>query len=102
LPLNPSWAILIRLKTPFSDLERKMSFFGEVFSSEIIRKPVLDPKGEEIGKVKDLVIIRGETLPIVSALILERKKQLFHLPWGHLNIFKKIISSRIYGDNLHA
>jgi magnesium transporter len=78
-----------------------MSFFGEVFSSEIIRKPVLDPKGEEIGKVKDLVIIRGETLPVVSALILERKKQLFCLPWGHLNIFnKKIISTRIYTGTL--
>ena len=78
-----------------------MSFFGEVFSSEIIKKPVLDPKGEEIGRVKDLVIIKGETLPKVSALIIERKKQLFHLPWNHLNIFnKKIISSRFYGDTL--
>ena len=78
-----------------------MSFFGEVFSSEIIRKPVLDPKGEEIGKVKDLVIIRGETLPMVSALILERKKQLYHLPWNQLNIFnKKIISAKVYGENV--
>lgn len=78
-----------------------MSFFGEVFSSEIIKKPVLDPKGEEIGRVKDLVIIKGETLPKVSALIVERKKQLFHLPWNNLNIFnKKIISSRFYGDTL--
>lgn len=80
-----------------------MSFFGEVFSSEIIKKPVLDPKGEEIGRVKDLVIIRGETLPKVSALIVERKKQLFHLPWSSLNIFnKKIISSRFFGETLHA
>jgi magnesium transporter len=80
-----------------------MSFFGEVFSSEIIRKPVLDPKGDEIGKVKDLVIIRGETLPMVSALILEKKKQLFHLSWGSLNIFnKKIISSQIYFDALQS
>ena len=78
-----------------------MSFFGEVFSSEIIRKPVLDPKGEEIGKVKDFVIIRGETLPMVSALILERKKQLFCLPWNQLNIFnKKIISAKVYGENV--
>jgi len=80
-----------------------MSFYGEVFSSEIIRKTVLDPKGEEIGRVKDLVIVKGETLPKVSALILEKKKKYFFLPWRDLNIFnKRIISSNIYGDHLQA
>lgn len=78
-----------------------MPFFGEVFSSEIIKKPVLDPRGEEIGRVKDLVIIMGDTLPKVSALIIDRKKQVFILFWKDLNIFnKKIISSNVYGDNL--
>ncbi|MEW6108645.1 MAG: CBS domain-containing protein [Nitrospirota bacterium] len=78
-----------------------MPFFGEVFSSEIIRKPVLDPKGEEVGRVKDLVIIKGDKLPKVSALIIERKKQPFILQWKDLNIFnKKIISSKVYGDSL--
>ena len=47
--------------------ERIMPFFGEVFSSEIIRKPVLDPKGEELGKVRDLVIVKGDPLPRISA-----------------------------------
>lgn len=78
-----------------------MPFFGEVFSSEIIKKPVLDPKGEELGKVKDIAIIKGDPLPIVSMLVLEKKKKYFMLPWGDLNIFnKKIISSRIYRENL--
>jgi flagellar motility protein MotE (MotC chaperone)/sporulation protein YlmC with PRC-barrel domain len=78
-----------------------MPFFGEVFSSEIIKKPVLDPKGGELGKVKDLEIVKGDTLPKVSALILERKKKGFRLPWSDLNIFnKKIISSTVYRDNL--
>ena len=78
-----------------------MPFFGEVFSSEIIKKTVLDPKGEDLGRVKDLVIVKGDPLPKVSALILERKKKFFHLPWHDLNIFnKKIISSKTYADNL--
>ena len=67
-----------------------MSFLGEVFSSDIIRKPVLDPKGEEIGRVKDLVIIKGDPMPIVAMLIIEKKKKLFRLPWTDLNIFNKI------------
>ncbi len=78
-----------------------MSFFGEVFSSDIIRKPVLDPKGEEIGRVKDLVIVKGDPMPIVAMLIIEKKKKLLGLPWADLNIFnKKIISPRIFKDSL--
>jgi len=78
-----------------------MPFFGEVFSSEIIKKPVLDPKGEDLGRVKDMVIIKGDPLPMVSALIIERKKKLLRLPWHELNIFnKKIISSKVYAESL--
>jgi magnesium transporter len=78
-----------------------MPFFGELFISEILKKPVLDPKGEEIGKVKDLVIVRGEPLPRVSSLIIDRKKRLFNLPWNDLNIFnKRIISTKIYSEAL--
>lgn len=78
-----------------------MPFFGEVFTSEIIKKSVLDPKGEELGRVRDLVVVRGDPLPKVEALIIERKKKLFLLPWGDLNIFnKKIIASKIYADGL--
>src|SRR3990172_13282608 len=78
-----------------------MPFFGEVFSSEIIKKPVLEPKGEDLGRVRDLAIVKGDTLPKVSALIIERKKKFYHLPWSDLNIFnKKIISSKVYKDSL--
>lgn len=78
-----------------------MPFFGEVFSSEIIKKPVLDPKGEELGRVKDLAIVKGDPLPLVSMLVIEKKKKYFRLPWADLNIFnKKIIASRTYRDNL--
>lgn len=78
-----------------------MPFFGELFVSEILKKPVLDPKGEELGKVKELVIVKGEPLPKVSALIIEKKRKLFNLPWTDLNIFnKRIISASIYSDSL--
>lgn len=78
-----------------------MPFFGEVFSSEIIKKPVLDPRGEELGRVRDLVIVKGDPLPVVSALIIEKKKRSLVLPWQDLSIFnKKIISSNVYGDSL--
>jgi len=78
-----------------------MPFLGELFVSEILKKPVLDPKGEEIGRVKDLVIVKGEPLPRVSSLIIDKKKRLFNLPWNDLNIFnKRIISTKIYSEAL--
>jgi magnesium transporter len=78
-----------------------MPFFGELFVSEILKKPVLDPKGEELGRVKDIVVIKGETFPKVSSLIIEKKKRLSNLPWLNLNIFnKRIISAKIYSEGL--
>ncbi|OGW39704.1 MAG: hypothetical protein A2Y97_00775 [Nitrospirae bacterium RBG_13_39_12] len=78
-----------------------MPFFTELFVSEIMKKPVLDPKGDELGKVKDLVIVKGEPLPKVSALIIEKKKNIFKFLWKDLNIFnKRIISANIYVEAL--
>jgi magnesium transporter len=80
-----------------------MPLFGELFVSELLGKPVLDPKGDELGRVKDIAVIKGETFPKVSALVIEKKKRLFNLPWIDLNIFnKRIISSKIYFRNLHS
>jgi CBS domain-containing protein len=80
-----------------------MPFFGELFVSEILKKPVLDPQGDELGRVKDLMIVKGEPLPKVSGIILERKKKVFNLPWADLNIFnKRIISSNIYKETLQS
>ncbi|MEK7333473.1 MAG: PRC-barrel domain-containing protein, partial [Nitrospirota bacterium] len=78
-----------------------MPFFGELFVSEILKKPVLDPKGEELGRVKDLLVVKGEALPKISSLIVEKKRKLFSLPWADLNIFnKRIISANIYSEGL--
>ncbi len=78
-----------------------MPLFGELFVSELIKKPVLDPKGDEVGRVKDLIVIRGEPLPRVSALILEEKKKRFCLEWENVGIFnKRIISSKIHAPKL--
>jgi magnesium transporter len=76
-------------------------FLGELFVSEILKKPVLDPKGDELGRVKDLMIVRGEPLPKVSSLIIDRKKKIYNLPWLDLNIFnKRIISANIFSEAL--
>jgi len=78
-----------------------MPFFGELFLSEIIKKPILNPRGDELGRLKDLVIVKGEPLPKVSSLILEKKKKLYNLLWTGLNIFnKRIMAANVYSESL--
>ena len=78
-----------------------MALFGELFLSEIIKKPVFDPKGEIIGRVKDVIVVKGAPLPEISAVIVQRKGQTHVIKWAAINIFnKRIISSFLYADAL--
>jgi len=78
-----------------------MPLFGALFVSELLKMPVLDPKGDELGKVKDFVVIKGDPLPRVSALILEEKKKRYCLEWENVGIFnKRIISSKVYSPRI--
>ncbi len=78
-----------------------MPLFGELFLSDILKKPVLDPKGDELGKVKDVAIVRGEPLPKIDSLIIENRNKAYRIPWSALNIFsKRIIASTLQKENL--
>jgi magnesium transporter len=79
-----------------------MPFFaGEIFVSEVSQKPVLDQTGEEIGKLKDIIVIRGEPFPAVSALVVGSGKDTFLLPWNSVNLFnKRVISVNVLVKNL--
>ena len=72
-----------------------MSLIGEVFVGDVLGKSVLDPAGEEMGKVRDIAVEGGGTFPRAVGLILEKNKALRFLPWEELLIFnKRIISCR--------
>ncbi|MFN3480660.1 MAG: PRC-barrel domain-containing protein [Thermodesulfovibrionales bacterium] len=78
-----------------------MPLFGELFVSEILGEPVLDPRGEELGRLKDLIIVKADPLPKVSAIILERKKRPYMIEWASLELFnKRIITARILSSEL--
>ncbi len=79
-----------------------MPFFaGEIFVSEVINKPVLDQKGEEIGKLKDIIISPGEPFPAVSALVVTADKTTCIIPWDLVNLFnRRVISINILSAQL--
>jgi magnesium transporter len=72
-----------------------MALIGEVYVGDILGKVVLDPRGEEIGRVRDIVVEAGARFPRAVGLFIEKGKTTRYLPWEELSIFnKRIISSR--------
>lgn len=72
-----------------------MPLIGEVFVGDVLGKWVLDPRGEEIGRLKDIAVEGGGKYPRAIGLVLEKKKSRRFLPWEDVSIFnRKIISSR--------
>jgi len=79
-----------------------MPFFaGEIFVSEVYKKPVLDPSGEEIGKLTDIIVTMGEPFHAVSALVISPGKETYLVPWDTVHLFnRRVISVSAYGKDL--
>ncbi len=54
-------------------------YVGDVFVSELIKKPVLDQHGAEIGVIKDFSIAAGAVFPQIKHVILKSGKKLLKL-----------------------
>ncbi|MBF0519885.1 MAG: magnesium transporter [Nitrospirae bacterium] len=85
-----------------------MPLIGELFISEILKKVVYDQKGEELGRLNDIVVVRGTTLPLLDALIVEgtgnlseKRKQFYKVDFSSLSIFnRRIITSTLSHEEL--
>ena len=79
-----------------------MPFFaGDIFASEVIKRPVLDQLGEEIGRLRDIVVGLGETFPAVIALVVGAGRTVYVIPWGTVNLFnRRVISINTYRKDL--
>ena len=71
-----------------------MPFFaGDIFISDVYKHPVLDQTGEEVGKLKDVVIGLGEPFPAVTALVVSSGRNTYLLPWDSINLFNRRVIS---------
>ncbi len=79
-----------------------MPFFaGEIFVSEVHKKPVLDQTGEELGRLKDIVVGVGEPFPSITALVVSAGSETFIIPWHAVNLFnRRVISVNALIKNL--
>lgn len=79
-----------------------MPFFaGDIFISDVHKKPVLDQTGEEIGRLKDIVIGLGEPFPSVTALFVTSGRNTYAIPWDSVNLFnRRVISVNVVSSTL--
>ena len=79
-----------------------MPFFaGDIFVSDVHKKPVLDQVGEEIGKLKDIIVSAGEPFPAVTALLAAAGRKTYVLPWDIVNLFnRRVITVTARRENL--
>lgn len=80
-----------------------MPLFGQCFLSDILKKPVFDPKGDVAGRVTDVLVVKGDYLPKVSAILTARDGRVYRIPWHHMEMFnKRILSTHLDAASLEA
>src|SRR6478752_3223449 len=58
-----------------------------LYLSQAIGRPVLDAKGDPIGKVDDLIVAVGDSYPPVTGLVVATDGRQIFLPWSHVSRF---------------
>lgn len=53
-----------------------------LYLSQAIGRPVLDPAGEPIGRVADLIVAVGDQYPPVTGLVVKTGRRRIFLPWS--------------------
>ncbi|MBT0662770.1 CBS domain-containing protein [Geobacter pelophilus] len=66
---------------------------GELFISSLLGKNAINDLGQDIGKLIDLVMVPGETFPIVSHIILKNRRGLCSASWEQISLFNRAVIS---------
>lgn len=66
---------------------------SELFVSSLLGKTVLNDLGQEIGTLRDLIMVPGETFPIVSHLLLKNRQGLCTASWEQISLFNRAVIS---------
>jgi len=67
--------------------------FNEIYLSAVLGKTVINSKGDELGTLRDLVMIPGDVFPEVSHIVIKARKGLKSLPWHEVALFTHVVIS---------
>ena len=81
-------------EAPFFTKESCMTVeINEVYLSAVLGRPVINSKGEELGVLRDLIMIPGDVFPEVSHIVIKARRGIQSLPWNEVALFTHIVIS---------
>lgn len=66
---------------------------NEIYLSSVIGRSVINSKGDQIGILRDLIMIPGEVFPEVSHIVIKSRKGIKTLPWNEVSLFTHVVIS---------
>jgi len=66
---------------------------NEIYLSSVIGRSVINSKGDQIGILRDLIMVPGEVFPEVSHIVIKSRKGLKTLPWSEVALFTHVVIS---------
>jgi CBS domain-containing protein len=66
---------------------------NEVYLSAVLGRPVINSKGEELGVLRDLIMIPGDVFPEVSHIVIKARRSIQLLPWNEVALFTHVVIS---------
>jgi CBS domain-containing protein len=66
---------------------------SELYVSSVLGRPVIDPSGASLGRLEDLRLVPGDTLPVVTGLFIREGQERRFLPWKAVNLFTPVVVS---------
>ncbi|MDD2852969.1 MAG: CBS domain-containing protein [Desulfuromonadaceae bacterium] len=66
---------------------------NEIYLSSVLGRSVINSKGDQIGTLRDLIMVPGEVFPEVSHIVIKSRKGLKTLPWSEITLFTHIVIS---------
>lgn len=67
--------------------------FNQIYLSAVIGRSVINSKGENLGTLRDLIMVPGEVFPEVSRIVFKSRKGVKSLPWSEVALFTHVVIS---------
>ncbi len=66
---------------------------NEIYLSSVIGRSVINSNGDQIGILRDLIMVPGEVFPEVSHIVIKSRKGIKTLPWSEVSLFTHVVIS---------